>query len=70
MRRALAYIVPPAVVDDVPVPNGDEDELKFAEIPVVDIGPSPVAVADAVAAEVTTAPTTDSPVPGALLLIL
>lgn len=69
-RSALAYIVPPAVVDEVPVANGDEDVLKLAETPLVDRAPSPVAVADAVAAVVTTEPTIEMPVAGALLSIL
>lgn len=63
-------MVPLAVVDDVPVPNGLLDVLKFAEIPVVLIAASPVADAEAVAAAVTTDPTIEIPVAGALLSIL
>lgn len=56
VRSAFAYIVPPAVVEDVPAPNGVVEELKFAAAPVVDIAPSPDAVVAGVVYEVTTAP--------------
>ena len=44
VRRQLAYIVPPAVVDDVPAPKGEELVLKLALMPLVLMALSPVAV--------------------------
>ena len=70
VRNALAYIVPPAVVDDVPAPYGVVELLKLADKPVVLIAESPDAVVLGVVPEVTTEPTIDSPVAGALLSIL
>jgi hypothetical protein len=70
VRNALQYIVPLAVDEDVPAVNGVVELLKLNEIPVVDMALSPVAVVAGCVYEVSTEPTTDKPVAGALPLIL
>jgi hypothetical protein len=70
VRSALAYIVPPAVVEVVPAPYGVVELLKLAATPVVDMAESPVAVVAGVTPAVTTDPTMVTPVAGALLSIL
>jgi hypothetical protein len=63
-------MVPLAVLDDVPAPNGVVELLKLALKPVVDIAESPVAVVAGCVNDVNTEPTIDKPVAGALLSIL
>jgi hypothetical protein len=66
----LAYIVPEAVLELVPVPYGVLELLKLADKPEVLRAESPEAVVAGVVPEVTTEPTIDRPVAGALLSIL